>query len=183
MARELSKLVLKEIEAVFEQSDFTNYDALINSILNAKKIVLTGAGRMGYASRGFSMRLKQLGLDSYMLGDSNIPRIDEKDLLIVSSGSGETSSILLLVELAKKNGSKIALITGAPDSKMGKLADIIIKLDAPTKNRTHNLKSIQPMTTLYEQSLGVFFDCLVMQLMKKLNETSEKMWKRHSNLE
>lgn len=183
MVRELSKLIFKEMDSVFEQSDFKNCDALIDYILNARKVVLIGAGRMGYAARGFSMRLKQLGINGYMIGDSNLTRINNKDLLIACSGSGETKSILLLVEIAKKNGSKIALITGNPDSSMGKLADGIIKLNAPSKNKPHPLKSIQPMTTLNEQCLGIFFDCLTLKIMKKINKNNDTMWRKHSNLE
>ncbi len=183
MVRELSRSVLKEISSVFGCSDFENCDSLIESLLSAEKIVVLGAGRMGYAAKGFSMRLKQLGLNSYTLGDSNLPRIKENDLLIIGSGSGETKSILLLAEITKKNKGKIALITGNPDSSIGKLADITIKLDVPSKNKPHALNTVQPMTTLAEQCLGIFFDCIVIKIMQKTGETSESMWKRHSCLE
>jgi D-arabinose 5-phosphate isomerase GutQ len=39
------------------------------------------------------------------------------------------------------------------------------------------------MTTLNEQCLGIFFDALVLQLMKKMGETHVTMLERHSNLE
>jgi D-arabinose 5-phosphate isomerase GutQ len=39
------------------------------------------------------------------------------------------------------------------------------------------------MTTLNEQSIGIFFDAVVLRLMEELNETHETMWERHSNLE
>ena len=42
---------------------------------------------------------------------------------------------------------------------------------------------MQPMTTLNEQSLSLFFDALVLKLMDKMNETHDTMWARHSNLE
>jgi len=39
------------------------------------------------------------------------------------------------------------------------------------------------MTTLNEQSLGIFFDSIVLKLMEKMGESHDTMWGRHSNLE
>jgi hypothetical protein len=39
------------------------------------------------------------------------------------------------------------------------------------------------MTTLNEQSLGLFFDTVVLLLMEKMGESHDTMWARHSNLE
>ena len=184
MIKENSILILKEISRVFELSDFSNVSNLIDSIKSAGKIVLIGAGKVGYATKGFCMRLKHLGFDSYFLGDSNVPSISEKDLLIVASGSGETKTIFDLVNIAKENHSKVVLITGNPNSSMGKIADIIIQINAPSKTKqVEEFKSVQPMTTLNEQSLIIFYDSLVLDLMEELGETHESMWERHSNLE
>jgi len=43
--------------------------------------------------------------------------------------------------------------------------------------------SVQPMTTLNEQCLGIFFDAVVLQMMRQMDETHDTMWARHSNLE
>lgn len=184
MVKEIANKILKEIEKVFEISDFSNADSMINTIIESNKIVCIGAGRVGFAIRGFAMRLKHLGKDAYMLGDSNVPSISEGDLLIVASGSGETQTIYDLVEIGKKNKSKILLITGNKDSRMAKIADTIVLLRAPSKVKViEGFSSIQPMTTLNEQSLGIFFDTIVLKLMLKMGETHETMWGRHSNLE
>lgn len=176
--------ILKELQDVFKMSDFSGEKEFLDCILGAEKIVLAGAGRVGYATRGFAMRLKHLGLDAYMLGDATVPHIGQGDLLIVSSGSGETQTIYDLVCIAKNNGSRVALVTGNPESRMGKVADVILQLKAPSKTRpVDNLKSVQPMTTLNEQALGIMYDALVLDLMEIMNETHDTMWKRHSDLE
>lgn len=177
-------IIISEINKVFEISDFSKVPEFIKEIKSANKIVLLGAGRVGYSTRGFAMRLKHLGFDAYMIGDTNVPSINKEDLLIVSSGSGETQTIYDLVNIAKNNKSRIVLITGNPDSRIGKISDIIINLKAPSKTKeVNNFKSLQPMTSLNEQALMIFFDSLVLDLMKELNETHETMWNRHSNLE
>lgn len=181
---EYTDKILEEIKKVFSMSNFDQIEEFGNLIKNTNKIVCVGAGRVGYATRGFAMRLKHMGKDAYMVGDTNVPSIGENDLLIVSSGSGETQTIYDLVAIAHKNGSKIALITGNPDSRMGTLANTIIQIRAPSKTKQiEGFQSIQPMTTLNEQSLGIFFDAFVLKLMEDMNETHDTMWERHSNLE
>jgi 6-phospho-3-hexuloisomerase len=104
--------------------------------------------------------------------------------LLIASGSGETQTIVDLATIAKKNGCTISSITGNPDSRIGKVSDVIVKLSAPSKTKqVSNFVSAQPMTTLNEQCLGIFFDALVLLLMEKMNETHDTMWARHSNLE
>jgi len=176
--------ILKEIHAVLKSVDNNQVERLAKGILEAKKIVAAGAGRVGMAVRGFAMRLGHMGLETWMLGDATVPGISKGDMLLVASGSGETQTIYDLVEIAKKNGASVALVTGNPESRMGKLADIIVQIKAPSKTKAiEGFSSIQPMTTLNEQCLGIFFDALVLILMDKKKETHDSMWARHSNLE
>jgi len=178
------KKILAEIDGVLSKTNEKEVKILVKQILSAKKIVVCGAGRVGMAIRGFGMRLGHLGLNAYTLGDSVVPSIGKGDLLLVASGSGETQTIYDIACIAKKNSAKIALVTGNPQSRMGEIADAIVKVTAPSKTKAvKGLVSIQPMTTLNEQCLGIFFDAVVLLLMAKMNETHDTMWARHSNLE
>lgn len=184
MIKQNIKKIINEVTTVFENIDEAQVDALSEEVIGAKKIVVCGAGRVGMAIRGFGMRLGHLGLNAYTLGDSVVPSIGEGDLFLVASGSGETQSIYDMVEIAKKNGARIALTTGNPESRMGKLADVIVQIKAPSKTKPiEDFVSVQPMTTLNEQCLGIFFDSVVLLLMEKMGETHDTMWARHSNLE
>ena len=130
------------------------------------------------------MRLGHMGFNAYALGDTTVPSIAEGDLLIVASGSGETQTIFDLVAIASKNKCRIASITGNPDSRIGKLANTVVKITAPSKTKAvEGFVSIQPMTTLNEQCLGLFFDAVSLMLMHKMGENHDTMWARHSNLE
>jgi 6-phospho-3-hexuloisomerase len=177
-------LILKEIELVLSQVSQKDSDELINTILTSNKIVVCGAGRVGMAIRGFGMRLGHFGLNAFTIGDSTVPSIGQGDLLIVASGSGETQTIYDLVTIASKNGATIAAVTGNPESRIAKLSNVKVIINAPSKTKAvEGIVSMQPMTTLNEQSLGIFFDALVLKMMDRVNETHETMWARHSNLE
>ena len=176
--------ILDEISSVLSKVELKEVEDLFSEIKAANTIVCCGAGRVGMAIKGFAMRLGHIGYKTYSLGDTTLPSIGKGDLFIVASGSGETQTIFDLVEIAKKNQSKIVLITGNSDSRMGKLADKIVKISAPSKTKkVQGFSSIQPMTSLNEQSLAILFDAIVLFIMEKTGETHETMWNRHSNLE
>lgn len=184
MYKELYPKVLEEIRFVLSTVDEQEVSLLIEQIQKAKTIVVHGAGRVGMAIRGFAMRLGHLGYKAYTLGDSTVPGIGKNDLFIVASGSGETQTVYDIAALSKKNGSHFAIVTGNRDSRMAKMADTVIVMTAPSKTKAvDGFVSVQPMTTLNEQCLGMFFDTIVLMLMEKTNESHDTMWARHSNLE
>jgi 6-phospho-3-hexuloisomerase len=162
------KQILKEINQVFKTADKYQWLAFMNEIIRADNIVVVGAGRMGLTCKGFSMRLNHLGLNASFLGDSNVSKAD---LMIIASGSGETQTIY---DLAKK-AKKLCLITTNPNSRIGKLAKVIVELNVED--------SKQPMKTLMEQSTQIFFDAMVLELMDLLSETNDSMSERHTDLE
>jgi 6-phospho-3-hexuloisomerase len=176
--------ILSEIKTILSDINEEEVAKLLEEILQAKTIIVYGAGRVGMAIRGFGMRLGHLGFEAYTLGDSTVPHIGSGDLLLLASGSGETQTVFDIAVLGKKNNARLALITGRKDSRIGKIADTLVQLNAPSKvNASQNIASIQPMTTLNEQCLQIFFDTLVILLMEKTNQKGEDLWKRHSNLE
>jgi len=178
------KSILNEIDKVISKVNEQEINNLIIEILKTNKIVTVGAGRVGMAIKGFCMRLGHFGKNAYHIGDTTFPAIGKGDLLIVASGSGETQTIFDLVSIAKNNKATIFLITGNISSRMAKISDFILKLEAPSKTKEiEGFKSIQPMTTLNEQCLGILFDTIVLDIMARTGETHDTMWNRHSNLE
>ena len=184
MVKPRTRLILKEIKQVLDHVDEKQAIDFINVILSARRIVVCGAGRVGIATSAFGMRLSQLGLSAFSIGDSNVPSIGKRDVLLTASGSGETQTIIDITSRAKQNEVKIALITASPKSKLAQMADCILILNSPTKYSDHkSIETKQPMTALNEQCLWIFYDSLVLELMEIMGETSQSMWARHSTLE
>lgn len=184
MIQENLKTIYNEIDSVLSKIDQSQCDALIDKILSAKKIVGVWAWKVWMTVRAFIMRLGHLWLPAFFLWDTTVPGIWEEALLLVASWSGETQTIYDLVDIGHKNGCHIALVTGNPESRMWKLSHTIVKVHAPSKTKAVEwFTSIQPMTTLNEQCLRIFFDALVLDLMERMNENHDTMRARHSNLE
>jgi 6-phospho-3-hexuloisomerase len=103
----------------------------------------------------------------------------------VGSGSGETLSLVSIVEKAKNLGVKIILFTIHDLSTIAKQASRIIQITAPSPKlqKSNNLDSIQPMGSLFEQSLLITLETIVVLFMERLSIDSKMMFKNHANLE
>jgi 6-phospho-3-hexuloisomerase len=126
-----------------------------------------------------------MGVNSYVVGETCTPNITAEGLLVICSGSGETKSLVNHATKAKEVGAKIALITINPQSTIGKMADVVVEISAPSPKsaKEGQIKSIQPMGSLFEQSEGLFMDIAILKLMEIKNMTSETMFGRHANME
>ena len=137
--------------------------------------------------RGLAMRLMHLGFKAYVVGETVTPAIEPGDLLIIGSGSGETATLTVIANKAKKVGAKLALITIFPKSTIGKLADIVVQIVAATtmSDQDSGAKSIQPGANMFEQSMLLFCDATVIRIIdrNKIEDSNTVLMKRHANLE
>ena len=180
-----SSTIISEIEKTINKIDDANVLKLIKQILSNKRIFVAGAGRTGLVMRSFAMRLMHLGFRVYLIGDITTPSIDENDILMIGSGSGNTSSLVNISEKAKEIGVSTILFTIDPSSVMGRLASIKICIPAPSPKLGHkkDYHSLQPMGSLFEQSLMIVLDTIIWMLMEKKGVDSNTMFKIHANLE
>ncbi|WP_409292431.1 6-phospho-3-hexuloisomerase [Peribacillus sp. SCS-37] len=159
-------------------------EKLVNAILESKKVFVAGAGRSGFMAKSFTMRLMHMGIDAYILGETVTPPFQEEDIIIIGTGSGETKSLVTVAENARKIGGMVAAVTISPQSTIGQLADFTVKLPGSPKDQAKgNYKTIQPMGSLFEQTLLLLFDSIILRIMEKKGLDSSKMYGKHANLE
>ncbi|MEM2192739.1 MAG: 6-phospho-3-hexuloisomerase [Candidatus Hadarchaeales archaeon] len=164
-----------------------------NAIMKAKRIFVVGAGRSGLVIKAFAMRLMHLDLEVYVIGETITPALRPGDLLVALSGSGETDLIVESARIAKKIGAKVVALTSYPNSRLGKLSEIIVTIPGRTKiAKTKVFMSrelageyapLTPLGTLFEIGSMVFLDSIVATLMKKLGKNEEEMKARHATIE
>jgi Predicted sugar phosphate isomerase involved in capsule formation len=182
--RQRAAVIVKELDNVFKCIDLSEIERLVTEIMQAKKIILIGVGREGLSTKAFTMRLMHLGIQSHWIWDETTPAMGEGDLLIATSGCGEIGHIDYVVEAAKKYKARVAVVTGDPFKKTPKRADVVLFLPATVYLGTAQVvPSVQPMGNLFEQSLLILFDMMIMDLQERLAMTKEKMAQRHRNLE
>ncbi|MEF2782558.1 MAG: 6-phospho-3-hexuloisomerase [Clostridium sp.] len=182
---EYAKTVLNELEHTLLSIKESDAQKFVELVDGANEIFCAGAGRSGFQVKGFAMRLMHMGKHSYVVGETCTPNISNDGVLIICSGSGETKSLINHAMKAKEVGAKIALITINPESTIAKMADVVIEISAPSPKsaKEGQIRSIQPMGSLFEQSEGLFMDISIMMLMERNNMDSDTMFGRHANME
>ena len=146
--------ILEELTENAKHISSSSLEKFANEIIKARHIFVAGAGRSGFVARGFANRLMHLGLEVFFVGEPTTPAIEKKYLLIISSGSGENDSLIVMENKA-----------------------------TPKSNLEDTSESAQPMGNAFEQMSWIVYDAVIMILMKKLGKTEEEMFKHHANLE
>lgn len=176
--------ILNEIKTVLSQVDENQLKDIAVNLQKAKRIFVIGEGRSGLMAKSFAMRLMHLGATVYVVGETITPSIEEGDLLVAISGSGTTKSVVWTAEKTSSLGCSVVAITTNPESPLAATAATILHIPAATKYRRENeLKTIQPLGSLFDQCAHVVFDTLCLQY-SALNEVDHSAaFGRHSNLE
>lgn len=178
------QMILNEIASALNSVDKSQTERLIDDILSSDKVFLTGVGRVMLSLEAFAKRLGHLGIDAHCVGDITEPAMTDKSLLIVGSGSGCSIVPVAIAKKAKKIGGKVVHIGSNPSGDIKEYADYMVRIPVQTKLYLEDeVKSCQPMTSLFEQSLLIFGDAVAMQIIEQKNIEMDKLWMFHANLE
>ena len=100
-------------------------------------VITSGVGTTGIVARRFAHLLCNVGCPALFLhaGDSlhgSSGAIRQEDLLVLFSKTGETSETCNLATLVKSRSTTIVAFTAKPDSTIGRISDIVIRVDTPS---------------------------------------------------
>ncbi len=177
-------MVLKELKMSLTAINGKKVEEMIDMICSAEKVFVIGVGRVLLMMQAFAKRLNHLGINANYVGAINEEAITGRDILIVGSGSGESAVPVAITKIAKKYEAKIIYIGSNASSKIKEIADLFIRIPCKTKlNLKDEIKSRQPMSSLFEQSLLLFGDIVSYMIINKKNLDMEALWNKHANLE
>lgn len=180
---EIADQVKKNSESI-NTIDILKLIELITEIAsNEGRIFIYGAGRSGFIGRCFAQRLMHLGIKSCFVSDAVTYRYSRNDLLIIISGSGETTSPKAIAKEAKKIGGKIALFTGNPKSTIALKSDLTIKVEGKSKEKAILQDTLAPFTSLFDISTLSILDSIGASLMVLLGISEKDIDKRHASIE
>jgi 6-phospho-3-hexuloisomerase len=177
MKRTLDR-ILTELRDIASRTREADIERLADAILEADRVYVTGMGRSGLMARAFAMRLMHLGLSVFVVGETTTPSIEEGDLLLCCTRYGRSGSLLHYIEKAHDAKAVAAVITMDAASPMAKKAEVIVPIPVGKEEASR-----QPLGTLFEQTLLLTLDALVIVLMVKRGFTEAEMARLHTNLE
>lgn len=184
MTNERLMTIIRELTHGASEIQTEELNGMIRAIMAAKRVFVAGMGRSGLISRAFAMRLMHLGLQAYAVGESTTPSIQEHDLLIILSGSGNTSSMVGMAQKAISMKAAVALITTNREGKLAFMTNTMIWIPGVSKETSGDQKqSVQMVGSMFEQLAWISCDAMVCTMMKESGQDSADLMKRHANLE
>ncbi|OGS42982.1 MAG: hypothetical protein A3K76_01460 [Euryarchaeota archaeon RBG_13_57_23] len=171
-----SEHILEAVKKTFE-GDVENTERFVDSIIGARKVFIYGVGRSGLISKAFAIRLVQMGLEVFFVGETITPIVEEGNLVIIVSYSGETMSAIQTANIVRRVGAKVVTITAHPHSKLAGASSFVIDIHPP---KTDESKRLAPLGTLFEIATMIYFEGIVVMLMEKLGQSEGSLRKRHA---
>lgn len=169
----LDKMCKKAVDSIPRK----DVEEFLDLIMKKEKIFIYGSGRSGLVGQLFAVRLVQTGFTVYFVGDMTTPIIGKNDLTVLISNTGRTMSVVQTADIARRIGSHVVCITGTPNGKLALISDSKIVL---TIDRSEESSVLAPLGTIFEDSVLLFLDSLVPELMKRMHVTENDMRRRHA---
>jgi arabinose-5-phosphate isomerase len=146
-AREVFEVELAALKAVRSQLDRAfdrAVDLAVETLNRRAKIVVVGIGKSGNIGQKIAATLTSTGSTSVVLnsvdalhGDLGI--VNDGDLILALSYSGESEELLNLVPALKRFSVRIVAVTGAPKSSLARYSDVVLSVKVPKEACPFNL--------------------------------------------
>lgn len=178
--------VIDELKRTLDSIDPASLERLSKDIREADQVFFIGVGRVLLSLQSICKRLAHLGIKAHYVGEITEPHFNEGDLMIVGSGSGGSLFPLNIAKKARATvpGCKIVHIGSNPNSEMKDITDYMVRIPVRTKNYLEDeIDSVQPMTSLFEQSLLLVGDILAKMIIENDKLDMKGLWQYHANLE
>ncbi len=167
IAREVFQIEAQAILDLSVKLDLT-FIKSVEKILSCKsKVIVCGIGKSGIIGRKISSTFASTGTQSVFMhpgeafhGDLGV--LNQEDILILISNSGETEEILRIIPFLKENRNFLISMTGNPQSTLASLSDI--HLDVSVKKEACPLDMAPTASTTATLVMG---DALAVALMKE----------------
>ena len=130
------KALSDEIEGLSLLKEFFNsdFEKAVDAIFNSKgKVVVTGVGKSGHIGRKISATLSSTGTPSYFIhpteaSHGDMGMIEEEDIILAISWSGETTELGNIVKYALENKIKLIGLSSNKESHLAKSSNIALNI-------------------------------------------------------
>lgn len=129
-ARILDNMILA-LKSTYDLLDYEQIVKAANLVLQAKNIYAFGSGNSGLAAQEFRNKVLRFGLNVINYSDSHFQLIstsimNEKDVLILFSVSGQTKDMVSLAKMTARQGVNLIVVTNYLKSPLAKFATALL---------------------------------------------------------
>jgi arabinose-5-phosphate isomerase len=143
------RAVRRRLDASFDQA----VDQIVQTLSRRGKLVVVGIGKSGNIGRKIAATLTSTGTTSVVLdavdalhGDLGL--INDTDLVLALSYTGETDELLHLLPALKRLATGILSMTGGPRSTLARHSDIVLDTRIPREACPFNLAPTASTTAM-----------------------------------
>ena len=183
----LKQVIKDEAETIFKIADQVDYTVLeqITELLcsvkgSSKKVILAGCGTAGMAAKRIAHTLCVVEIPAFFLSPADaihggMGAMQEGDVLILISKSGNTQEVLNYLPAAKKKGLHIIGVTENEKSALGEGCDILLKVKIEREPDQWGI--VSSASTLATISA---FDAVALTAMVETQYTKEEFYLIHT---
>ncbi|MEO6705949.1 MAG: KpsF/GutQ family sugar-phosphate isomerase [Ginsengibacter sp.] len=139
--------IIAESQSISELVEFINQDfeKAVNEILQSKgRLVVSGIGKSAIVAQKIVSSLNSTGTPALFLHAADaihgdIGMVQQDDIVVIISKSGESPEIKVLVPIIKNFGNTLIAICGNNQSYLAKCADIFLNTTISSEASLHNL--------------------------------------------
>jgi arabinose-5-phosphate isomerase len=157
---------LKAVRAQLDGSFAQAVELIVDTLRRRGKIIVVGIGKSGHIGHKLAATLTSTGSTSVVLnsvdalhGDLGV--VNDGDLVLALSYSGESEELLNLVPPLKRFLVKIISLTGAPKSALARFSDLVLNVRVPKEACPFNLAPTASTTAML-----VMGDALAMAVLQ-----------------
>jgi arabinose-5-phosphate isomerase len=157
---------LKAVRAHLDGAFSEAVDVIVQALSKRGKIIIVGIGKSGNVGQKIAATLTSTGSTSIVLnsvdalhGDLGV--VNDGDIILALSYSGESEELLNLLPSLKRFLVKIISITGAPKSSLGGHSDLVLNVRVPKEACPFNLAPTSSTTAML-----VMGDALAMAVLQ-----------------
>ncbi len=165
-----SESILKTMEAL----DRAELDRAVKALASAPRIAASGCGHSGIACRHFAHLMCCIDLPARFLSPAEavhggLGYLHSGDAVILASRGGKTDELIPIAEVAKTKGATVIVVTEKPDSPLGRLSDIVLKMAVTKECDKYNCQG----TTSFAVTSAIF-DALQTALLEYTDFKNEQ---------
>jgi arabinose-5-phosphate isomerase len=170
---------LKSVRALLDASFDAAVDTVIETLNRRGKIVVVGIGKSGNVGAKIAATCTSTGATAVVLnsvdalhGDVGI--VNDGDVILALSYSGESDELLNLLPALKRFSVKIISLTGNPKSSLARHSDVVLNVRVPKEACPFNLAPTSSTTAML-----VMGDALAMCVLEARGFTQKDFAKYH----
>ena len=165
LARRVLEIEADAVRALIGRIDGSFLKALRLVLACKGRVVVSGIGKSGHIARKIASTMASTGTPAFFVhaaeaGHGDLGMIRPEDIFVCISHSGESSELLAIVPLVKRQGAKLIAITGEAGSTLAREADV--HLDAGVAQEACPLNLAPTASTTATLALG---DALAVALL------------------